>query len=33
MHGRGVLRRGSDILFQGNFSRGMKSGYGVFRTS
>lgn len=32
MHGHGVMLNGSNVIYQGNFERGAKSGHGVFRT-
>lgn len=32
MHGNGVLLQGSNVVYQGQFVKGMKSGHGVFRT-
>jgi hypothetical protein len=32
MHGKGVLKDSQSILFQGDFVKGQKSGYGIFRT-
>jgi hypothetical protein len=32
MHGKGVLKNRNEIIYQGNFVKGRKTGYGVFRT-
>lgn len=32
MHGRGVLTNSGNVIFQGDFIKGLKSGFGVFRT-
>jgi hypothetical protein len=32
MNGKGVLLNGVNVIFQGNWVKGMKSGRGVFRT-
>lgn len=32
MHGKGVLKNKSDIVWQGEFVRGQKTGYGVLKT-
>lgn len=32
MHGNGVLLQGTNVVYQGKFEKGMKSGKGVFRT-
>ncbi len=32
MHGNGALLQGSNVVYQGQFVKGMKSGHGVFRT-
>lgn len=33
MHGKGVLKNRNEIVYQGEFVRGQKSGYGIFKTA